>query len=854
MKSGLILTILSLLIIATGLPGSLSAQNRPSFQAGAVETPVTIDGRLDEKAWQEAEAVSGFRQFEPDEGAAASQETEVRMLYGAGSLYVAAVLFDTNPAGIEQVLARRDEYNRADWFLVSVDSYFNRRSAYTFGVNAAGVQLDALQTAAGGGPGGGEDGGPLPPGMDVSWDAVWHVDVRVTDRGWMVEMRIPYSMLRFPGEPSQTWGVHFTRRIPRLGEVSEWPLIPRTRRINLVAQYGLLTNIENIQPQPNLQIRPYTVSRLRTEESVDTPGEAVASYNMDVGGDIKIGLGPNITLDATINPDFGQVESDPAVLNLTAFETFFDERRPFFIEGIHIYEFAVGPGELLYTRRIGAQNPIIGAAKLSGRTAKGLSFGVLGATTGENFNPSHSYGVARMIRQIGDYSTAGGILTGFDGPAPDGNGRLQSMTGGADFDFRFSGNRYGIEGFAAFTHRNPAAPEGETETGFAGKVWFRKRQGILNGFTGVDVYSDRFNPNDLGQFRENNFFAVLTQVEYQINDGRPFGPVRRAGVTIFGIEQFSYKKGLNLGQSLEIGSDWMLRSFQQIQFGINIENMFGGYDLYETRGLGPWAQPSGIGFRGEFDTDERRSWEAGPEGGLTLYNDGGRSYNLMLRTGWNIGTRLSLEGNLGVEWEDGVTAWTSNETFLRTGPDWMIGEESVPPDELDAGDFVAFEDQGLLDDILSEMEPYAAGRYYVPVFGARDTRSLDFTLRGSVTFTPYLSLQMYSQLFLAKGRYDDFRILQNRDDLAPFDPYPKRDEFTLNSLQSNIVLRWQYRPGSTIYLVWTHGRNLRESLNPLAPPMEVSPYEKSFGDRAGDVFGIFPQNAFLLKIDYTFLY
>ncbi len=818
------------------------SQNSTSASATAIENSVAIDGSLDEEVWQQAERITGFRQFEPNEGEPASQRTEVSVLYGNGNVYIGAILHDENPALIERTLGRRDEYNRADWFLVSIDSYYNRRNAYTFGVNAAGVQYDALRSGGGrGGPG------------DPSWDAVWESDVSVDNRGWIVEIRIPNSMLRFPEVESQTWGIHFTRRIPRLGEESEWPLVPRADRTNLVAQFGQLTDITNIEPRPNLQVRPYTVAGLESRESQSNPGTADISTNLDVGGDIKVGLGPNITLDATINPDFGQVESDPAVLNLTAFETFFDERRPFFIEGIQIYEFSVGPGELLYTRRIGADAPIIGATKVSGRTEKGLSFGVLGATSGSDFDPSRNYGVARMSQQIGSFSEAGGILTGYDAPARSGTGRLQTVTGGADWDLRFFDNRYGIEGFAAFTNRTWTEAGRDSKTGIAGKMWFRKREGYLNGFVGLDVFGDQFNPNDIGQLRENNFIANLYRLDYQLNKGRSFGPVRRADVGLFGIQQFSYDKGLNLGLTLDLSSDFTMMNFQEIEFSTNIERPFGGYDLYETRGLGPWARPSLVEFQGEFNTDQRRNWTASPEAGVSFHGDGGLGYNLSIRGDWNIGTRLTLNANIEGEWEEDVTAWASNESFLRSGEIWSIGERSVSPDRLSMSEYQIIDDGGRLASILSDVEPYTPDTWYVPVFGRRDTRSLDFTLRSDVTFTPTLSLQVYSQLFLARGQYDDFQVMQNRDDLADFPSYPKRSEFTLSSLQSNMVLRWEYRPGSNIYLVWTHGRRLRERLNPLAP-YGPSPYSRSIGNRIDDTFDIFPQNALLLKVEYTFLY
>jgi hypothetical protein len=841
-------TALPLLIAFCLSARSAHAQERSSMRASAATDRISIDARLDEPEWSQAAPATGFRQFEPLEGAPATQETEVRILYGLRSLYVGALLHDSEPAAVSAALGRRDDFNRADWFLVSIDSYLDRRTAYTFGVNAAGVQFDAVRAGGGGGPGGGGGGGG-PPGMDASWDAVWSSAARLTPEGWVVEMEIPYSMLRFPDAAAQSWGIQFTRNIPRLGEQSEWPLVPRAQRSNLVAQFGLLTGIEGIEPRRNLQLRPYSVARLHTSEAEDRPGEAEREGELDIGGDLKVGLGPNVTLDATINPDFGQVEADPAVLNLSAFENIFEERRPFFLEGSQIYRFEAGPGQLLYTRRIGANRPIIGAAKLSGRTTQGLSFGVLGATTGNHFKPDESYGIARLSQQIGSFSSAGGILTAYDGP--ESAGRKRSLAAGTDWDLRFLENRLGIEGFAALTNRSWTQADRDTETGFAGKIWANKRQGSWQGFGGVEVYSDLYNPNEVGQARQNNSYTLIASIDHDINHSRPFGPFQRASIDFFGLQKYSYLDGLDQGMSLELQSRWMLRSFNSFELGAGVENPFGGYDIYETRGLGPWARPASVELNAEYDTDERRSWRVGPEVGLVLHEQGGREYGAVFRGNWNVSDNLALEGHLRGEWEDNVLAWSSNETFLRSGDGWAIGRESGTIGS-DPDDYVSFDDQGTLAGVLAGIPSPDGVRFQVPVFGARDSRSLDLTARGTYTFTPDVSFQFYSQFFLAGGRYSDMGILRSRDDLARFDAFPKRDEFSLSSLHSNAVLRWEYRPGSTIYAVWTHGRQADAVLNPLAP-WGPSPFDRRLTDQIGDTFDIFPDNILLIKLSYTFL-
>ncbi len=817
---------------------SVFGQATQRLQAHRIQSSIAVDARLDEDAWEAASVATDFAQFRPVEGRTASQTTRVRVLYGPSDVYVGARLLDENPSGIRQTLGRRDDYNQADWFTVSIDSYFNQRTAYTFAVSAAGVQLDAIRSGAG------------RYGLDESWDAVWESEVRITPEGWIAELRIPYSMLRF-SEADSTWGIQFTRRISRRGERVEWPLIPLAERENLIANYAHLTGLTDIEPRRNLQVRPYTVSQLQVEESSRQPGQMASTRSVDLGGDLKVGLSSNITLDATVNPDFGQVESDPAVLNLTAFETFYQEKRPFFLEGAEIYEFSLGRrSDLLYTRRIGAEAPIIGATKLSGRTAGGFSFGILGATTGESFQPSRNYGVARVSQQIGSYSTAGGILTGYD--VPSGDGRYRSVVGGADWDLRFLDNAVGVDGFATVTHQRFNGPHGGPVTGIAGEVDLQKRRGIWRYDLGASLYDDNFDPNDLGRKRRNNYINLSTGLRHDINGGNAFGPFQRADAMLFLNHDFSYRNRLSQGLSYFFRSGWTTRGFQSIELGSSADYIFGGYDLFETRGLGPRARPFEVELETEIQSDERRSWQVEPEFGVTYYAGEGQEYTAGFRGMWNVGSRLSFQAGFDLAWENNHVAWAANETFRRSSDYWAIGRESAPPEDLGPREFERFASADRLSDVFAPIDPTAPNQYFVPVYGARDTRSLDLTMRSNVTLRPNLSVQFYGQLFLARGRYEDFQLLQDRDTLVPFDTYPKRDAFALSSMQINSVLRWEYRPGSTLYLVWTQGRRSDDELNPL-DPRGPSPYNRSMDTQIQDVFDIFPRNVFLVKLDYTFV-
>ncbi len=831
-------TALVFLVAALAWPFAVpdGSDDPPSVAAASANGRIEIDGRLSETAWQEAPVASGFRQLEPDEGAPASQRTDVRVLYGETALYVGARMHDTAPGKIRATLGRRDDENQADWFYVSIDSYFDRKTAYTFAVNAAGVQLDGQREGR---------------RLDESWDAIWYSAVSVDEGGWTAELRIPYAMLRFTEAEAQTWGIQFRRKIPRLSETDEWALVPRTERSSgLVAQYGLLTGLHGIHPRRNVQASPYTVSRLSTEEGA-SPGELSASTDFDAGADLKVGLSSSITLDATINPDFGQVEADPATLNLSAFETFFQERRPFFVEGIQIFEFGLGGGsELLYTRRIGGEAPIVGAAKLSGRTADGLSFGVLSAATGEDFRPDRAYATARATQEIGTYSTAGGILTGFRSPG----GRRQSLAAGADWDLRFRENAYRLGGFASATHRRGDALSGDAETGFAAELEAGRIQGAWTYDAGVELFDDRFDPNDLGRLRRNNYVRLSGSLEHEVNGGRPFGPFQRADAGLYAGQSWSYREGLSQGLGFFFSSDFITRNFQEIEIDIDADYLLGGYDLYETRGLGPRRQERRLGMGLEFETDSRRAWSLNPEADLSYRAGGGLGYGLELDGRWTLGARLTLSAGVRYEREDDVTAWVSNEAFaLASDGAWQIGEESAPPDRLAEDAYRSFDGAADLTALLAPVTAYDdAGRYFVPVFGARDTRSLEADFRSGITFTRGLSLELYGQLFVAQGRYGRFRLLQDPETLAPFDAFPKRRDFSLRSFLSNAVLRWEFRPGSEVFLVWSQTR--QEDLAPA--PFDhaaASPFDAATTDEIAGTFGIFPQNVFLVKVNYTFL-
>ena len=308
---------------------------------------VRVDGKLDEPAWQAAAAQGDFVQREPLAGRPPAFETEFRVLYDDDALYVGVRAHDSQPSLIRGLLTRRDVESSSDWLALKIDSYHDRRTAFGFAVNPAGVQLDVLHFND--------------VEADVSWDAVWESAAQVDDRGWTAEIRIPYSQLRFAGQRAHVWGLQLIRRVQRTQEVSVWAPWPKEASQE-VSLYGTLVGIEDIGPARRIELLPYLLlgSQLYDAEAGDPLNES-PDLLAGAGIDARIGLGSNFTLAATVNPDFGQVEADPSQVNLSASEIFFAERRPFFLEGTDIFRFSLGQGDgdgsvetLFYTRRIGA--------------------------------------------------------------------------------------------------------------------------------------------------------------------------------------------------------------------------------------------------------------------------------------------------------------------------------------------------------------------------------------------------------------------------------------------------------------------------------------------------------------------
>jgi hypothetical protein len=851
-----VIIALSALTIAGAAPAKEDRTPRDraerSLEAIRIQSgPPALTGRLDHPAWVGAPVATGFVQMRPDPGAPASQRTEVRVLYDDEAVYVGMRLYDDQPDGIAAQLARRDATGiHSDWAHVLIDSYHDRRTAFRFTVNPLGVQKDVLHY---------DDFSE-----DINWDGVWEVATSIDDEGWIAEFRIPLSQLRFSANGgAMVWGINFGREIARLNEWSWWaPVLPGVPR--MVSAAGELHGIRDLKPPRRIELLPYAVARGQRAPALQgNPFQRADGLGGGIafGADLRYGLTSDLTLSATINPDFGQVEADPSVVNLTAQETFFPERRPFFVEGANIFTYGIGvddnSGEgLFYTRRIGrapqaglggrgphADMPtttrIMGAAKLSGRTAGGWSVGLLEAVTAREdgsvltwddriehrtVEPMTNYAVARAARDFRQgLSGVGLIATGTHrrlGVEPDLAFLAdRAYTGGVDFRHRFAGETWSVSGWLAgshvagdtlaiqrlqrsplrYMHRPDAAhldydPSATSLSGYGGTLNVFKVAGNWRGGMGGSTRSPGFEVNDTGFQNSADFRLLYGNLRYHRFE--PVGPFR------------NYMVGVNPSASWTYGNEHAHGQF----------NVFSNFELQSGWSAGFWGSRA---FEG-LSTGALR-------GGPAIARPGGWRGNFWVNSDSRKPVRVN--GWVFAAVEDEGSGWQRNGGLTMT---WR------PSGRLDLRAGPSFSER------LSEWQyvgqPVDAGDQRQYLFGAIHQRTASVTARLNYAFTPTLSLQFYAQPFLSAGSYSDFRVVieprarafSDRfhvfgpDEIQFMEPGEGggrgryevdsigdgragfgfwQPDFNVKELRSNLVLRWEYRPGSTLFVVWSQGRS-----------------------------------------------
>jgi hypothetical protein len=815
-----------------------------AIAARAARAPV-IDGRDDDAIWLTAARVSDFKQFQPHIDVDPSFRTEFRVAYDDRNLYVFTRMYDPHPDSIMHALTRRDVRGSSDQIKLLIDSYNDKRSGYEFAVNPDGVKRDYSMS---------NDGGE-----DDSWDGIWDVATRVDSIGWTAEFRIPLSQLRYAKSESNVFGFGVWRDIERLNEREAWPRYQPTRN-GLSSQLGVLTGLIGITAGRRMEVTPYVVTK-NVGRALPTSGYA-RDQKIAAGGDIKLGITPNATLDATVNPDFGQVEADPSVVNLTAFETFFAEHRPFFVEGTGLYQFQLNcyivvdcstNEGLFYSRRIGRSptlrgdygdattpnaTPIAAATKLTGRSANGLSFGVLDAVTervtGVNdatVEPLTNYGVLRAQQDLrGGEAGISVIATAVNRSLDDLTASVLhrgAYTTGATFRNRFAGGKYELAGqFAgSYVTGTPAAllltqtssvhyfqqPGDDshvdsTRTSLGGhseQIKFGKYGGGVTRFeTSLLRQSAGFEVNDLGYLRRADIVDWSTWAALSFRNAR--GIYNWAQINGNHWEQWN-TSGTRLENAFNFNGHLGLKTNWDVHMGGTLAHLTPSYCDRCTRG-GPVLRQSRAYYPwGGFNSDSRKPVSFGMWTNLWFADEGkshGGSYSPYVS--FRVSSRLSINVGPNFSRDHNNTQWLDNFT----------------------------------DSVTSKVH-YS--------FAHLEQRTVSMSTRLTYTMTPTLTFEFYGQPFVSTGEYSNVREVSNASAdsyAARFQPYtaPAGTDmsFKYTQLRTNSVVRWEFRPGSTLFVVWAHGRD----------DSSTDKMNQSWSQDYRDLFKLHPDNTFLVKFAY----
>jgi len=878
-----------LLLAALTLPASekvKSKQQTPTppgqkvVRAIRVEEPMAVDARLEESVWK-SPASNGFTQSDPADGAPSSETTDVWVAFDDKALYVAAFCHDSDPKGIISRLGRRDAEVDSDWFIFAVDPYYDRRTGFLFGINPAGsIRDETLYNDV-------DD--------DESWDGVWEGKAQVNSRGWTVEMRIPFNQIRFPKKDEYVWGVNFTRIIKRKNERAAFSWVPKNEQ-GYVSRFARLEGISGIRPGTHFEILPYAVGQAQLRPSEPgNPFETGRKTLGNLGFDLKYGLQSNLTLDATVNPDFGQVEVDPAVVNLSAYETYYEEKRPFFIEGASLFN-GFGHGGVyinaeinwpsptfFYSRRIGRspqgtitqggdyfavpdRTTILGAGKVTGKMA-GWNVGFINALTSQEYaeidtaglrlreelEPFTYYGVLRAQKDINEGQRGFGVIaTGVERNLQ--TEALSSLLNENAFSLAFDGwsfldpsRKYVIGGWFGGT-RVEGTPE----------AIFGLQNSSMHYYQRPDATHVEVNPYATSMSGWGGHLSLAKQ------GGNILGLIS-LGVLSPGFDPndvgFQHSSSDIINLQLIPGYSWTKpgRVFQQVMLagGVFRNYDFGGNKTWD----GAMAFAEGL-FRNFWrfsfmaavnpETISNRLTRGGP---LALV-PWGYQFELGLETDsrkpvvFEAGGMLYRRPDDGTDWRAEVTIdWKPSANFsLSAGPQYM-------------GEITGIQWVTHVDDPI--MTSTYGARY---VFGHLDQRIVAAELRLNWTFTPRLTLQTYLQPFLGVGTYTrlkelarpkslDYNVygegestISSADGSYTVDPDGAgpaaafsfgNPNFNVKSLRGTVVLRWEYLPGSLLYFVWTQNR-----------ADYANPGDFRLGRDLGDLFMAPGDNIFLIKVSY----
>lgn len=803
-----------------------------------------VDGRLDDDVWRSATFDASFRQQRPNPDSAASERTEVSIAYDDEAIYVAARMFRANPRDISRSMTRRDAQGNAERIGVTFDPQRDRRTGVGFHLSAAGVRSDFRLT---------QDDEMR--GRENQFDPVWTGATSVDATGWTAELRIPFSQLRYPPTADQRWGIQIDRWMPDKNETVKWVVVP-PNETGYISRFGTLEGLRDLPTTRPVELTPYVAGDATKRATTVVNDPFSRPFAGRVGGDAKFAIGSNLTLDATVNPDFGQVDADPAEVNLSAFETFFDERRPFFVEGAEMLR-GNGAG-YFYPRRIGAaphlsasadfvdvprSTTILGATKLTGRLPSRLSVGVLSAVTAnevartfdvgdEQHNrtlvePRTAYGVVRLQQEVGRQASTIGLAATTTHRAFGGSTALQNLLaresyyGGLDWRLRFQQGRYAISGYVSGSHvagdtgairrlqtastRYFQRPDREERifdplrrsmSGYSAQLRADKDAGkrILAGAE-IKLESPGYEVNDLGRLQSTD--DVEYNADVQIRDNVP-GTLLNSWQLGFETRGAYNYEGVQQQNNFTQNTSVTFRNFWSVSLKSTIQ--LAALDDALTRG-GPY-----MGKPREFNQQLNVN---GPFGAKTGYR---------VHAGYEVdelgGTRISGGGQL--------TLRPSTRLNLSVEPSYQSGDDPRQYVGRVAGGTATF------------------GQRYV--FAAIDRRTISTRFRANYSFSPNLTVEGYGEPFLSSGHYDRFgellaprsRMLREygtsgttitRDSTGRRTITDGSETFTLSnrdfhvlSFRSNVVMRWEWNPGSTLFVVWQQNRRADD---PFGSPVRL---------------------------------
>jgi Domain of unknown function (DUF5916) len=822
------------LILVLLLPGSLSAQSLARVvNATRIEGQAPrVDGQLDESEWSRATPATGFTQREPTEGAPAPEATEVRFLYTHDAIYVGARMHSRAPGSIRRLVGRRDGDMPSEQLIVSLDSRADRRTAYTFAITPGGVRTEYFHRS------------DFEDDRDYSYDPVWDAEAAVDSTGWTAEMRIPFTQLRYNPGASQDWGVNLVRLVPGRNEQSFWILVGRNET-GWSSRMGRLEGLADLPKSRRIELAPYVAGNATLGREVVAADPFNDRYDASVraGGDLKMGLGPNLTLDATFNPDFGQVEADPAEVNLTAFETFFDERRPFFLEGSDL----LGGRGTFYSRRIGASPPgfasgdyvesadnttILGAAKVTGRLPSGLSIGALTALTGRErvrtfdtlsstfdetlVAPLAFYGIGTIRQEVGrNRSIIGASFTAVERDVDPGSPLADlvarhAYTGLIDGRLRWAGGRYDISAFVGYSHIS----------GDSGAI-LRQQQSPRRYYQRPDADHVEVDPSrtSLGGF--------LAGINHS----------KLAGSWLWDIDYSQEAPGLELNDIGSLGSaddrtvsgdirfrqstpgrifhNWTLGLAETDEWNFDGDRTFTAHGIFAEATLKNfWQAAFDVNYLARAQSDNQT------RGGPLMQTPSAWQVGLELSSRDGASTTWSVETFTRMDELDGLILETEVGLGFRPGTRWELSVDGVYNRFVPMRQYVT---------TLGGGSSATFGSRYI--FAKLEQSELVARFRLSYALTPDLTIEGYLEPFASSGRYSRFGELRQPEtfDLLRYgtggttisaqgdSSYSvtqgatqfqfENPNFDVRSLRSNLVIRWEWQPGSTLFLVWQQNRS-----------------------------------------------